>query len=116
MSEFKWNPNKDQAALMLAQGYTNKEVALSVGVVERTIERWRAENEFMSEVDRLTLMSDIAGRAERLRIAMRAVRQGLNRQYVVTNKDVLDWLKFVQSETDGAKLDLTALLENYTAE
>ena len=30
---------------------------------------------------------------------------------VLTDKDILDWLKFAQSETDGVKLDLSKLAQ-----
>ena len=43
--------------------------------------------------------------AERLRIAMRLVRA----KGYQSDRDLLDWLKYAQSETDGVKLDLTKL-------
>ena len=50
-------------------------------------------------------MIDISGRAARLRMAMRAVRQKVRADgSVETDKDVLDWLKYAQSETTGIKL------------
>ena len=59
----------------------------------------------MTEVDRLSCMIDISSRAERLRMAMRAVRQKVRADGTVeTDKDVLDWLKFAQSETTGIRL------------
>lgn len=55
-------------------------------------------------------MIGIASRAERLRIAQRVARQKVNDEGLVsTEKDLLDWLKFAQSETDGIKLDLAKL-------
>jgi len=45
-------------------------------------------------------MIGIANRAERLRIANRVIQQKVN-ETVQTDRDVLDWLKFAQSETDG---------------
>jgi hypothetical protein len=101
MSDFDWTPRRSDAAVMLAKGCTNKETAEAVGVAERTIERWRADTEFMAEVDRLSVMVDLANRAERLRLAQRVVRRMEER----TGRDLLDWLRFIQSETDGAKLD-----------
>lgn len=71
------------------------------------------EDPFREEVDRLSVMMGIASRAERLRIAKRVVRQRVKDDGLITSdKDLLDWLKFAQSETDGAKLDLTAIAEN----
>lgn len=116
MQDFKWTPKREQAALLLAQGYTQATVAKEVDVNPSTITRWLGEVDFQAEVDRLTLMVDISQRAERLRIAMRAVRQKTKGDFVLTEKDILDWLKFAQSETDGAKLDLTTLSEALTSE
>lgn len=107
MSDFKWNGKKQAAAIALAQGYTIAEVSQQIGHDERTIYRWKTDIEFAAEVDRLSLMVDIAGRAERLRIAMRQVRQKID----ASEKDLLDWLKFAQSETDGVKLDIAALID-----
>jgi len=111
MSNFKWTKKREQAALWLAQGYTEAETSAEVGVTDRTIRRWKTDLEFATEVDRLSLIVGIASRAERLRIAMKAIRQKIQDDdtFVVTGKDLLDWLKFAQSETDGAKLDLAAI-------
>lgn len=114
MSDFEWTPRRSNAAVMLARGYTNKQTAEDIGVSERTIDRWRADTEFMVEVDRLSVMVDLASRAERVRLAQRIAR-GMGEK---TQRDLLDWLKFIQSETDGAKLDggfieqLAALIAN----
>jgi hypothetical protein len=66
----------------------------------------------MLEVDKLTLLTGIALRAERLRIAARAIRQKApeDADRVKTSRDLLDWIKYAQSETDGVKLDIGALL------
>lgn len=109
---FKWTPRKGEAAKLLALGYTQKATADEVGVSRITIIRWSKHNDFMAEVDRLSLMTGIASRAERLRIAQRAARQSVQDDIdeIKTGKDLLDWLKFAQSETDGIKLDLAALI------
>jgi hypothetical protein len=110
MAAFEWNEKATTAALALANGGTRKEAAKEAAIGERTLYRWLLEPEFSAEVDRLSLMTDIAGRAERLRLAKRAVRQAMDEDGKLTTKaDVLDWLKFAQSETDGIKLDLTKL-------
>ena len=55
-------------------------------------------------------MIDISSRAERLRIAMRVVRQRVQADDTVNSyKDVLDWLKYAQSETTGIKLGLSTM-------
>jgi len=110
MSPFEWTPKRSQAVLMLSEGQSSEEVAQSVGVSERTIWRWRADTAFSEELDRLTLMVGIASRAERLRIAKKMVRLQLAR-VKPTQKDLLEWLKYAQGETDGIKLDLTPLYD-----
>jgi len=107
ISTFKWNEKRSKVAILLSAGYTGKEAAKKAGVGERTIYEWKTNEEFSAEVDRLSLMTDIAGRAERLRIAKRMVRKKDHK----SKKDLLEWLKYAQSETDGVKLDLAALSE-----
>lgn len=112
MSVFKWTEKATRAALALAAGKTRKEAAEEADVTDRTVYRWLDEPLFSEEVDRLSVMTDIASRAERLRIAKRVVRQMVkDDETIKTERDLLDWLKFAQSETDGVKLDLTALAE-----
>lgn len=116
MSGFRWTTKREQAALSLAQGYTEQETAESTGVSDRTIRRWKKDVEFSAEVDRLSLMIGIASRAERLRIAQQVIRQKIKADGSFrTGRDLLEWLKFAQSETDGAKLDLTTILEDALA-
>lgn len=109
MSKFKWNAERSKAAIMVAEGLTQKEVAKNLGVSPKTIYRWAADSEFSAEVDRLSLMVGVASRAERLRIIQKVVRQKVADDAIQTDKDLLDWLKFAQGETDGVKLDLAAL-------
>lgn len=107
-SAFRWTEKKGEAAMLLAQGYTQQQVAEMQGVTDRAIRLWLAEVEFSQEVDRLSLMIGVAARAERLRIAQRIVRDKMSHGILASDKDLLDWLKFAQSETDGIKLDLAA--------
>lgn len=112
MSDFKWTPKREKAALLLAQGYPVREVAEECKVADRTIFRWKNDIEFSTEIDRLTHMVGVATRAERLRIAMQVVRSRTELTgWPKSNRDLLEWLKFIQSETDGAKLELTTLFE-----
>lgn len=109
---FKWTLKSSAVAVSLAEGRTKAETAKTHNVGEATIYRWQQHQEFAAEVDRLSLMVDIAGRAERLRLAMRAIRQKTREDgTVLTEKDILDWLKFAQSETDGIKLDIAAVAD-----
>lgn len=109
MSQFQWTSKRGAAAVLLADGLTQGAAAAQVHVTRETVSRWMADVEFSAEVDRLTLMMGIASRAERLRIAKRLVSQRVKDGLIASDKDLLDWLKFAQSETDGIKLDLAAL-------
>lgn len=114
MSDFEWTKSREEAALSLARGGTFAEAADMAGVAERTVYRWMNVPEFSEEVDRLTLMVDVASRAHRLRIANKVIRQFVkDNETIPTSKDVLDWLKYAQGETDGVKLDMAALLDAY---
>jgi len=113
VAQFHWTQKRRDAAVGLAEGKTQQEVAREAEASRRTICYWLEEPEFSAEVDRLSQMIGIAGKAERMRIAMRTVRQKVKGETVETNKDLLDWLRFAQSETDGVKLDLTKLAASF---
>jgi len=117
ISDFDWTPQRSEAAEMLAEGYRLKEVAEKIGVDVRSIYNWRQEAEFEKEVNRLTMMRGLAIRAERARVAKRAIRKMIDEETgdLKTSKDPLDWLKYLQSETNGAIFsipELAALAEN----
>lgn len=112
---FRWTPQRQIAVIALAEGKTRKEAAGEARVNPDTVYEWLRNPEFTAEVDRLSLMVGIASRAERLRIAQRVARQMVNEEgHVTTAKDLLEWLKFAQSETDGAKIDAAAFLAALT--
>ena len=111
-TQFHWSSKRQKAAIALAEGQSQQAVAEAIGVCRKTIWNWQCETEFAAEVDRLSCMIDIASRAARLRIAMRVVRQRVRADGTPeTEKDLLDWLKYVQSETDGAKIDFSKFAE-----
>lgn len=115
-SEFQWNQKRTAAAIGLADGKTQRAVAEEAGITERTLYNWLQHPEFSAEVDRLTLMMGIANRAERLRIVKRIVAQRVRDDaFIQSDKDLLDWLKFAQGETDGMKLDLASLADALTS-
>ena len=109
VSAFEWTEERSRAAVLLAEGRTQQEVAEAISVTDRTIRNWLNDEIFAAEVDRLSLMICMASRAERLRLANRVIRQKVKDGVAETEKDLLDWVKFAQSETDGVKLDLTKL-------
>lgn len=113
MSQFLWTKNKSRAAVLLAEGRTQQQIADGLGLARRTIGRWLRDSEFAAEVARLSQMINTSSRAAWLRLAMRVVREKTKGEKIDTDKDLLDWLKFAQSETDGIKLGLSALSQRY---
>ena len=112
ITRFEWTPKRTVAALALAHGRTREQAASEAGTTRKTIYNWLQEPEFAAEVDRLSSMVGIAAKAERLRVAMRVVRQKVKGETVETDRDLLDWLRFAQSETRGVKLDLAKIGDN----
>lgn len=107
-----WDKTRTKAASLLALGYPKIKVADEVGVHRNTIAAWAEDPEFAEEVDRLSMMTGAANRAERLRVAMRFIRSRMDEDGIPqSEKDVLEWLKFAQSETHGARLDFGKLAE-----
>lgn len=95
---FTWSETKSQVAAMLASGYDEAEIKRRTGAKVKDIRAWLSHPNFAAEVDRLALMTGVALRSYRIRLANRIIRQiGIR-----TNKDLLDWLKYLQSETTGA--------------
>lgn len=113
---FSWTPQRSDAVVVLASGGTKEEAAEAAHCDRTTIYEWLKHPDFAAEVDRLSLMMHISSRAERLRIAMRVARARTAGEVPQTDKDLLDWLKFAQSETDGAKIDLSKLAEYLAGE
>lgn len=109
VQRFTWDDSREKAAISLASGSTKQEAADEANVDRGTIYNWLKHPDFAAEIDRLSLMVSIASRAERLRLAMRAVKAKTKDGVPQSDKDVLEWLKFAQSETDGVKLDLGKL-------
>lgn len=110
MVAFKWSKKAETAAISLANGSTREEAATEAEIGTTTLYRWLQVPEFSEEVDRLTFLTGVAAKAERLRLAKRVV----NQLGIRTEKDLLDWLKYIQGETDGIKLDFTELYNAVT--
>ena len=104
-TQFHWSSKRHKAALALAEGQSQQALAEAIGVCRKTICNWLCVTAFVAEVDRLSCMIDVASRAERLRIVMRVVWQKVRADGTPeTEKDLVDWLKFAQSETTGFKV------------
>jgi hypothetical protein len=104
-SVFQWTPAKRAACAALAEGRTQKEAAQIAEVTDRSIRLWLDNPEFSAEVDKLTLLTGISLRSERLRIIKRLIRQKVKDDGAIkTDKDLLEWLKYAQSETNGTDL------------
>ena len=116
MSGFDWTTKRHAAAVGLGNGRKQEQVAEAIGVSDRTIRRWLQEPEFAAEVDRLSMESDVAGKAHRLRLVKRLARQRIDEDgFVHSNADLLDILKYARSETDGLKMNLTSELDRLEA-
>lgn len=99
---------REMAAQILAEGYTIEKTAKAVKVHERTIYNWKKDPDFLQLVDELTLTQGIATKAERVRQAKKILRE--LRKYLEDNdkapsqKDPLDWMKFLRDEMEGFRL------------
>lgn len=111
-----WDKAHGLAACALADGKSQKEAAEEAGVTDRTIRNWLQNIQFSAEVDRLSLMIGLASKAERLRLAKRVLRQKCKDEIVETEKDTLDWVKYLQSETSGVVLNFPPLSDGKPAE
>jgi hypothetical protein len=96
------------AAELMAMGVSMTDTAALVGVSRQTIYRWKQDVEYMELVDVLTLTSGLATKGERVRTAKRVVRDIESRRVkagkALSDKDLLDWLKYLQQEQEGLRL------------
>jgi len=76
-----------------------REAGVSVAYVRKLLyhPRYAAWQEMLDE---MTLATGIAREAERIRIVKRVVRQALEDDRVLTQKDVLDWLRFAREDLE----------------
>jgi hypothetical protein len=102
MAKWKWTRKRHKVCALLAAGKTIREASEEAGITERTIYRWKNDPTFFKALNDLTLTTGIAMRAERLRIAKRLIAQIGS----VSEKDLLDWLKYAATETDGLRLGI----------
>jgi hypothetical protein len=108
---FKWTETRTLAAIALADGQTQRAVAEALDINEKTVSRWMQHPDFSAEVDKLTFMVGLGSRAARVRLVKRIIAQRVkDDEDVQSDKDILDWLKYLQSETQGVRLDLAAFL------
>jgi len=111
---FDWTDERDRAAVLLAQGYSNTETAKQVGVDTSTIWRWMQKEPFAKEVDNLTMMYGVANKMHRLRLLNQAIRQMIdeNGQIDLTGVKFTDLIKEARMQTEGLRL---GILEKITA-
>lgn len=101
-SRWKWNRKKEEAARLLAEGREVREAAEAAGVTPRTVTNWLNIPDFFDEVNRLTFQTELATRAGRLRALQRIVRNKVEAEGWTSQKDLLDILKALGDESDGA--------------
>lgn len=101
-AKFRWNEQRQKAALLLAEGHTLAETAAEVGVSPRHISTWKENLEFLAEVDRLTFLTGIVTKAERIRLIKRFVRSKIDENGILqSKKDVFEWIKLLRSEVSS---------------
>ena len=105
---FEWTDERDQAAIMLAQGYQNNEVAEAVGVHPSTIGRWKRNDIFAKEVDDLTMMYGVANKLHRIRLLNQAINQKIDKDGKIDLDGVtfLDLIKEARMQTEGIRLGI----------
>jgi len=114
-----WTHQMGKAAVLLAQGYTNAEVARDeeVDVNRSTITRWRRYEEFEAEVDRLSLMYGLASKPARMRLIQQAARQFIDNEgkIDVSGFNLLDLLKEARMQMEGVQIGILNELEAFDA-
>jgi len=94
---WRWTTQRKKAALLLSIGTKKLEdVALEVGVNERTLYDWRQSSIFLEEVDHLTLKNELATRAGLIRECLKGLN--LKRNHIETDKNT--HLHYVQAIAD----------------
>lgn len=81
----------------LAEGFTEEEVAKNFNLTEGRISQILKPNKALR--DELTMRSELAEKAGRIRYAYKQLRKKKDRSH----KDSLDWLQYVKSEIVGDK-------------
>lgn len=118
VKNIKWDERQVAAAIMLAEGHPKVEIYEKLGIERSTLWRWEQNEEFATEVDKLSLMYGLASKAKRMReinrIALmfdRALTHPINEGYTY-----LDLLKEARMQSEGVRLDILSTLTAITTE
>lgn len=117
--KWRWDEQKSIAARAMGEGYTQKEAAEAAGVHPKTVNNWWLKSpEFAAEVDRCSMMFDVASKAHRNRLLMKAIRQFVREDGNLRTGDdtLLDYIKEARLNTDGVKVDILTQLAAIDAE
>ena len=99
------------ATLMSMGGFTNAAMAAAVEIHVNTLYLWKRDPEFNELVDRLTVTSGLAVKSNRIRFAKGVIQKIADERetkgQLPTEKDTLDWLKYIQSEAEGLRIGLS---------
>ena len=93
-------PLQIRAIELLASGLSTNEAGEELERDGSTIRRWRQDPKFANQLELAVLNQGAALRAERIRLAKKMLRKV---GAVSTKADPLEILRYLQSETDGAK-------------
>jgi hypothetical protein len=96
-TKFVWDETKLKAAELIAKGENRQGIAKQLSISDRTLRRWAGHPDFQQKIDEIIAEIDIAQKGERIKIAKKVIRQKLN-QKNLSDKDLLDWLKYVGEE------------------
>ena len=118
LSDFEWNEQRNQVALMLATGYTIKEAADAVGVTDRTVYNWKRSEEFIQEIDRLAVTHGAASKSYRMQLLNRMIRAFIreNGDIELHDESLLDLIKEARMQSEGTRIDLTTIYTALAAE
>lgn len=89
-----------KAIELLAGGMSTNEVGEEIERDGSTIRRWRQDPKFANQLELAILNQGASLRAERIRLAKKMLRKIGTEN---TKADPVDILRYIQSETDGAK-------------
>jgi len=98
-TEYNLTDQQEHAAFCIASGMTRRDTATECGCGEATIYRWLRDEQFAAEVDRLTFLTGVAVKAERVRAMKKLIRSRMDEDGIFDSKrDVFDWIKLLREE------------------
>ena len=102
MSKFVWNETKLLACEAIARNENREQIAVRLGIADRTVRRWQEHPDFQLKISKIILEIDITQKSERIKIAKAVIEKKIkaakDSDEDVSDKDLLEWLKYVGTE------------------